>query len=78
VKALGWIRIAITDHGACFGVHLVFNECKKKDQSPNLGEWKRTGAGDRRDPLDGAWRVGVSPAAAVGEPWKGYQISKKL
>ena len=49
VKAQGMDSIAITDHGAMFGVIEMFNECKKEGIKPILGIEAYMAPGDRRE-----------------------------
>src|SRR2546421_1932592 len=48
-RELGMDAIAITDHGAMFGVVEFYNECKKEGIKPILGMEAYMAPGDRRD-----------------------------
>ena len=80
VKQLGMDSIAITDHGAMFGVVEFFNECKKEGVRPILGMEAYMAPGARQDRSLGGGQAGEAAfhLLLLAENIEGYKNLMKL
>src|SRR3954468_10901998 len=79
-KELGMDAIAITDHGAIFGVVEFYNECKKQGIKPIIGMEAYMAPGDRRDRSTPSGNAGEAAyhLLLLAETLQGYQNLIKL
>jgi len=79
-KSLGMEAIAISDHGAMFGVIEFFNECKKHEIKPIIGMEAYMAPGDRRDRSTPSGNAGEAAyhLLLLAQNLEGYQNLLKL